>query len=259
MKTVFIGDIHGIDCWKDIVMNEAADRYIFMGDYFDSFHIPGLMQMHNFKEIMEWKDHPQAEFVYLIGNHDYHYFDFINDTNTSGYQFKLATSIKHLMNDYKDRLQMAYQFDNIVCSHAGISEDFMNAVFGKGGWNADNMVELVNEQWKYKPQTFEFGSYVQMHKMSWLDSSGDNVDQSPIWIRPKSLMRSNKDTLKKKVIQIAGHTPQRQIDIKGMATGGRYYFIDTLENSGEYLIYEDGKFSINTIKQNKNERLGLDK
>ena len=154
---------------------------------------------------------------------------------------------------------MAYQFENIVCTHAGISEDFMNSVFGKGGWNADNMVELINEQWKYKPQTFEFGSYVQMQKMSWLDSSGDNVDQSPIWIRPRSLMKSNKDTLKKSVIQVVGHTPQRKIDIKGMATGGRYYFIDTLENSGEYLIYEDGKFSINTIKQNKNERLGLDK
>ena len=247
-----IGDIHGRDDWKKIIEKENADRYIFIGDYFDSYDIPGLVQMHNFKEIMMWSEKTDAECVFLIGNHDYHYFDFVTDTNTSGYQYKLATSIKHLMNDYKDRLQMAYQFDDVVCSHAGISEDFMNAVFGRGGWNVDNMVELINEKWKYQPKTFEFGSYVEMKKMSWLDPTGDNVDQSPTWIRPRSLMKSNYDTLRKKVIQVAGHTIQRKIDIKGMATGGRYYFIDTLETSGEYLIHNDdgyGKFSVNNLKE----------
>ena len=67
MKTVLIGDLHGRNIWKKIVWEEAADRYVFMGDYFDSFDVPGLVQMHNFKELMEWKDHPQAEFVYQIG------------------------------------------------------------------------------------------------------------------------------------------------------------------------------------------------
>ncbi len=45
-----IGDLHGRDCWKWIVETEKADRYVFIGDYFDSFDIPGLLQMHNFKE-----------------------------------------------------------------------------------------------------------------------------------------------------------------------------------------------------------------
>ena len=247
-----IGDIHGRDCWKGIVETEKAGRYIFIGDYFDSFDIPGLLQMHNFKELMLWSEETEAECIFLIGNHDYGYFEGCDGTSTSGYQFKLAPSIKMLVREWKHKLQMAYRFDDVVCTHAGVSTDFMNGVFGRGGWNADNIVELVNEQWQYKPLTFDF-DIVPAVKMSYRDPHGDNVEQSPIWIRPKSLMRSNKLQLKKEIIQVVGHTGQTQIDIKGMATGGRYYFIDTLHTSGEYLIYENGNFNINTIKQNENE------
>ena len=62
-------------------------------------------------------------------------------------------------------------------------------------------------------------------------------------------MRSNYDELKKLIIQVVGHTTQRKIDIKGMATGGRYYYIDTLETSGEYLVYQSEKFSVNKINE----------
>ena len=257
MKTVLIGDIHGRDCWKRIVEVEKADRYVFIGDYFDSFDIPGLMQMHNFKELMLWSEQTKAECVFLIGNHDYGYFEGCDGTRTSGYQFQLAPSIKMLVREWKHKLQMAYRFDDVLCTHAGVSTDFMNGVFGRGGWNADNIVELLNEQWQYKPFTFDFDC-VKPIKMSWVDPYGDNVEQSPIWIRPKSLMRSNKDELKKQIIQVVGHTGQQQIDIKGMATGGRYYFIDTLHTSGEYLIYENGKFITNNLKTKTNEKLGLD-
>jgi hypothetical protein len=110
----------------------------------------------------------------------------------------------------------------------------------KDGWKTESIVEDLNEMFKYKPKTFIFGEFALMNKMSYLDPHGDSVDQSPIWIRPKSLMRANKDTLRKKIIQVVGHTQQTQIDKKGGATGGRYYFIDTLGTSGEYMIIEEG-------------------
>ena len=243
-----IGDLHGRDCWKRIVEVEKADRYVFIGDYFDSFDIPGLMQMHNFKELMLWSEQTDAECVFLIGNHDYGYFEGCDGTKTSGYQFKLAPSIKMLVREWKHKLQIAYRFDDVLCTHAGVSMDFMNGVFGRGGWDADNTVELLNEQWKYKPQTFDFDCVPPL-KMSYVDPTGDNIQQSPMWIRPKSLMRSNYDELKKQIIQVVGHTTQRSIDIKGMATGGRYYYIDTLETSGEYLVYQSEKFSVNKINE----------
>ncbi|RYZ28541.1 MAG: hypothetical protein EOO10_09190 [Chitinophagaceae bacterium] len=47
--------------------------------------------------------------------------------------------------------------------------------------------------------------------------------------------------LKKEIIQVVGHTQQNCIDNKGKSTGGRYYFIDTLGTSKEYLVIEDGE------------------
>jgi hypothetical protein len=52
--------------------------------------------------------------------------------------------------------------------------------------------------------------------------------------------------LKKVCRQVVGHTQQHQIDTKGGSTGGRYYFIDTLDTSGEYMIITDGVVSFNT-------------
>jgi hypothetical protein len=52
---------------------------------------------------------------------------------------------------------------------------------------------------------------------------------------------TNKETLKNFIIQVVGHTPQDQIDIEGKSTGGRYYFIDTLEyGQNQYLVVKDG-------------------
>jgi hypothetical protein len=81
---------------------------------------------------------------------------------------------------------------------------------------------------------------------------GDETFQGPLWIRPKSLMKANYDTLRKKIIQVVGHTPQDNIDIKGKATGGRYYFIDTLEyNQGQYLVVTDKVVSLGKLKNEK--------
>ena len=97
----------------------------------------------------------------------------------------------------------------------------------------------------YKPNEFTFnGSYDRNNTGISPNGYGDDDWQSPIWIRPRSLQRVNKKTdLKKNYIQIVGHTQQDHIDIKGKATGGKYYYIDTLP-SGEYLIDIDGKFEI---------------
>ena len=72
MKTVIIGDIHGHDSWKQIIEQEQnADRFIFVGDYFDSFTVPGATQVQNFQDIIEFKETNGKETILLIGNHDY--------------------------------------------------------------------------------------------------------------------------------------------------------------------------------------------
>lgn len=238
MKTVIIGDTHGRDVWKSIVGYEKADRVIFVGDYFDSFDIPYDVQINNFLDIVAYKESGLAEVILLIGNHDYHYLPYINDNQTSGYQTKHAHLIKQVIDNYKQHLQMAYGFDRFLVSHAGISSIFMNR--NKPDWTADTVVDDVNQLFHYKPTKFQFTG---------MDPYGDDVFQTPIWIRPVSLKYANHKTeLLEKYIQVFGHTFVKKIDTKGISTGGKYYAIDALETSGEYMIVTDGVISFNSYK-----------
>ena len=249
MKIIVIGDIHGRSVWKLIVETEKPDRVIFIGDYFDSFDIPGIEQIHNFKEIIEYKESGQCEVIMLIGNHDYHYFPEIGDTGTSGYQHTLAPSIMQVIDENRNHLQMAYQMGEFLFTHAGVSSDFMNNVFDdEFGWKVENIATDLNELFKYKPKTFEFGVMCNLKLSYYLDSTGDNIEQSPIWIRPRSLFKVNHDTLRKQVIQVFGHTEISKIDTKGLSTGERYYLIDCLGTSGQYMIINNNEVTFNTWK-----------
>jgi len=242
MKTIFIGDVHGRATWKLMVHQENPDRVIFVGDYFDSFDIPGVDQIHNFKEIIEYKKTSGKEVVLLIGNHDHHYLPEIGYTGTSGYQYNLAPSIIQVVDENREHLQMAYQFENILCTHAGVSSVFMDNTYRElelGEWSIDTLAADLNELFKHKPKLFCFTP------TRFGDNYGNSEGQTPIWIRPDYLMKANKESvLKKDLIQVVGHTHQSQIDIKGKSTGGKYYFIDTQGSSGEYLIYENSEFKV---------------
>jgi predicted phosphodiesterase len=248
MKTVVIGDIHGRSIWKSIVQKENPDKVIFVGDYFDSFDIPGVDQIHNFKEIIEYKEtsftnegtdlQHKTKVILLIGNHDYHYFPDVGYNGTSGYQIGIAPNIIQVLQENRHHLQMAYQMGEFVFTHAGISSQFMDDVFGIDGWKVDTLAEDLNELFKYKPKALEF---------SGKNPYGDDPEQGPLWIRPKSLMKINRDTLRKKIIQVVGHTAVHKIDKESKTTGGRYYFIDTLDTSGEYMIIENNQITFNTV------------
>jgi hypothetical protein len=245
MRTVVIGDTHGRSNWKLAIHQEKPDRVIFIGDYFDSFELSGVEQIDNFKQIIQYKeDNPQVEVVMLIGNHDHHYFPEVGYTGTSGYQSGIAPSITQVVDENRHHLQMAYGFGDYLFTHAGVSPVWMDKVFGPDDWSKENIVVDINEMFRYKPRAFDFTG---------LEPSGDNAIQTPIWIRPRSLMSANKKHLKglkKDYIQIVGHTQMRRLDLDGSDkfTGGRYYFIDTMDTSGQYLVIEDNKLRTNSVK-----------
>jgi hypothetical protein len=254
MKLVAIGDIHGRDIWKQIVAKEHdADEFVFVGDYFDSFTVKGPDQINNFLDIIEFRNTSiYHKVTLLIGNHDYHYYPGIDETGTSGYQTVLAPSIKHVVSDNKQYLQAAYQSGEFVFTHAGLSSEWLDDIIED--WNVDNVVNKVNELFQYQPGLIAYRSFKMVNETEWYGAQGYGNEsfQGPIWIRPAALMTVNKKTLRKKIIQVVGHTPQDNIDIEGKSTGGRYYFIDTLEyNQGQYLVVEDGVVSLGKLENEK--------
>ena len=239
MKTVVIGDIHGRNIWKDIVSKESYDRVIFVGDYFDSFYIPGLDQINNFNEICNFAKSSEKEVVLLVGNHDLHYMNI--GQKYSGFQPGFQFDISSILSENSDLLQMIYRFDDVLVSHAGVSPVWMNENFGDS-WSFDDMTDKINELFRYRPRSFRFSGF---------DPYGNDPSQSPVWIRPSSLLKSNtrnKSLIKDHFIQVFGHTSmsQEQISNRDKWLGPRFFGVDTLEIR-YYLIHQNQNFEYNKI------------
>lgn len=242
MKTLILGDIHGLSIWKDIIAQEEdLEHIIFMGDYFDSFNIPGIDQLYNFNQIIKFKEDSKIPVTLLIGNHDHHYMSGVNETY-SGYQAGLAWDIQYAVQGNMRHLQIAAKVDNLIFSHAGLSPIWLNEIFGTSYWNIEDVVEQLNDRYVSRPRDFNFAG-------GGFSAYGDSINQGPLWIRPNSLMKSNnleEYSFKNDFIQIVGHTQQENIFQSFAASeksmGSKYYIVDTLP-SGGYVIYQDGKLT----------------
>jgi len=258
MENIYIGDVHGRKTWKDVLdKNPEADNYVFIGDYLDSYYIQPLEQLENLIEIVEFKKNPLVYLVgkrkkttvpkvhLLIGNHDIHYWSgILLRGETSGYQTKMFPVYNQIFEEDKKEFQISCTIGDKLCSHAGISPEFLelNSYDYK-----EDVSDFLNELFYHKPNNFEFANQ-NTPVGSYLNPYGDDTFQSPVWIRPKSLQRSNKKNkfIKEKYTQIVGHTTQDYLNLSGKTTGGKYIYIDTL-GVGEYLIEEDGVLKVGKL------------
>jgi len=228
MKLIIVGDIHGRTTWKDIVNKEKDfDKFIFIGDYFDSFDIPGDKQIENFLDIIEFKKSNIDKVIVMIGNHDYHYMDPC-DGRYSGYQDARSWQIMEVLKSNMEHLQMCYVHDNIVFTHAGLTKTWCD----NNNVDVLNIEQSINDLWAYKPGSFNFQIGANR------SYTGDDVTQGPLWVRPFSLATDGIDNYK----QVVGHTYQPSININGQCI-----HIDVLDTKPEYLIYDDGKFNIGLV------------
>lgn len=225
-RTVVIGDIHGRDTWKDIVLKEEFSKLVFVGDYFDSrSDITPEKIMNNFLDIMEYKNKNKDSVITLIGNHDLHY---LITEKYSGYNSVFSFQYNRLLLDNINNLQACYIQDNIIFSHAGLSKTWCK----NNEIDMSNLEQSVNDLFKYKPYSFGFTGR---------NPYGDNITQGPMWIRPMSLLSDKLYNY----TQIVGHTEDDTIKEKSGV-----WFIDNLEKGG-YLVIEDKNFSINNLNNAK--------
>ena len=233
-KVVFIGDIHGRTIWKKIIdLEPDADRYIFFGDYFDPYDpIPFEVQAQNFRDILNLKARLGERVVLLLGNHDYHYYADVRPY--SRYDFRNAIAIKSLLIENLRVFQIAYQFGNVLCSHAGVSLTWLNTWFPVG-WTWEGIDKKINSLHYEKPQAFDYF-------VGDLSGYGDDERQGPLWIRPSAFIDGV-------FVQFVGHTMDPKLNFGNK----RLYLVDHLWQNA-YLKFKKGQIEFSYIEFNATYR-----
>ena len=223
MKIIALGDTHGRALWKEIVAKEKdADKIVFIGDYFDThYDITVDQQIENFKEILEFKKNNMDQVVLLLGNHDYHYLKGVYESY-SGYQAFRALDINEVLQPAIDSglIKVCFVHEKYVFTHAGVTKTW--ALVNKIKIN--NLEEDINRLLIEDITSFKFTMGYNYSQ------TGNDVTQSPIWVRIPSLFEDHLDDVK----YVIGHTTQETITI----TNG-IIAIDTIGTSGEYLEIND--------------------
>lgn len=238
MKILVLGDIHGKDCWKDIIHKEEPDLTIFLGDYV-STHFRKLVteeqQINNLKDILEYKQEYPDKVILLRGNHD---------MQACGYYWaecyptagkKVEEWFSSNKQWFLENTQWIYLYKNICFSHAGVSSI----------WMENNNIKTLEEINNLEPsEVFAFNG-----KMS--DYTGTSPQQPPTWIRPSTLVYCGYKGVK----HVVGHTNVGPLHNykEAYINSGMYsqkeldeyvdvWCCDTLP--GEYLVIKNNKFIV---------------
>lgn len=226
MGLIAIGDIHGRSAWKKILEKESFDKAVFVGDYFDAHEdITPEEEITNFKALMELKEREGDRVILLFGNHDLHYHEDIKE-RYSRYIPDYASVISELIHQVLSfsGFQMAFHHNGILFTHAGVTKTWCRNAYGKDDFSGDELVKKLNGSLYSNPEIFHFTPGKKRNP--W----GNEVTQSPVWVRPRSLIKDRLDGF----TQVVGHTK-----LKKLKPGNEIVFIDTLGTSGEYLVIED--------------------
>jgi hypothetical protein len=205
-----IGDIHGRTYWKNYLSGDFTEYYI-LGDYFDSFFVPFEDQYANFCDICH-AARLDNRIKLCLGNHDYHYLSNIKEQRYSGFQEEHYQQIQDILEDNIDLLKIVYvTHDRIIISHAGVSRTFLKKIDALA-----LHIDDINKIFALNRNSMSFDG---------MDVFGDDITQSPIWIRPRSLL---KDAVRE-YHQIVGHTPKGRIEERRLPDGRKIVFINTEE------------------------------
>ena len=133
MKILSIGDVHGKNTWarfEDIPQLIAGnfipkyDKYIFVGDYTDSFEQSNVEIRENLDNIIAFKEKYPENVILLWGNHDIQYYLGPSKYRCSGFRSEVFYDLNELFRNKKHLFQLSYQYNNYIWTHAGINNIF---------------------------------------------------------------------------------------------------------------------------------------
>lgn len=262
MKILIIPDVHGSHEWEVAKekINEV-DKIVFLGDYFDAWKNVWDDQGENFKNICDFKRKYPDKVKLLIGNHDFAYISGTREgERVSGHQYSKHAEIRALLTANLDILDLAFEADGFVFSHAGFSKTwvrYMKQVFhemfdkypdddGRTEfksqedyeqycskikstaliWDENEWgVSKLNEVWHTlshfpSDKNFIYGFDELLDWHGCFSGSGNEVSQGPLWIRPGALFD---DAYYPK--QVVGHTEYCVDSYCALKKGDSYLFI----------------------------------
>lgn len=223
MKTISIGDLHGLNLWKEIDP-EKYDKIIFIGDYVDSFKVSDDDILNNLKDIIEFKKKYMDKVELLLGNHDlqYMFIENLDIHGCSGYRPSMSTSLHNIFKDNKDLFNVAFQYNDTVWTHAGIHYGWYKYRFKD--YYGDTIAEKLNNAFRnYYLPLFDIGR-----------RRGGRYDiGGPFWCDQLELMGSPM----RDIDQIVGHTRRNYI-LTEYKHDKQLVFIDVLEHTKLPIFYE---------------------
>ena len=236
LRIICFGDIHGRDVWKEVVDKEInnTDLFIFLGDYFTSREGISIEdQNQNFIDLVDFKNQHSDKVYLLRGNHDMEACKYYWAECSPSYSSNWVYNNKEM---FLENTQWLLQIDNIVFSHAGITQRWWEDMQKK--FPELTCFEDINN---IEPcEMFGFRS----DKMS--DYTGIRPTQPLTWVRPSCLCEYGFP----EITYVVGHSTQTSIsnhkidliknyDMKEYAKCD-VWVCDTLPR--EYLLIDKGEF-----------------
>ena len=218
-RILSIPDVHGSHKWEAVktIPADIYDYVVFHGDYFDSWENEWPDQGENFKAICDFVRKDSEHRKLLLGNHDWSYISGTREgPRVSGHQSAHVLEIRNLLKQNLDIIDIAFECDDWVFSHAGFSKTWVNSmkkcfhsIFDVDGyeWIEDGYcVDFLNKHFHSFNHSAEeeYFIYEFDELLDWygfFSPSGDEKSQGPLWIRPESLLQ---DAYYKN--QVVGHT-----------------------------------------------------
>lgn len=144
---LIVPDVHGRIFWKESVRREldTIDKVIFLGDYLDPYPEEGITPKESIdilKEIIELKKNNPDKVVLLIGNHDYHYMNYMISP-CSRFDRRNSHEIEEIFKENLDLFQLLYREDKYLFSHAGVIKEWMEKYCG-----CQDIEELLKDEHK---------------------------------------------------------------------------------------------------------------
>jgi hypothetical protein len=224
MKTISIGDIHGKDVWKQIDIT-LYDKVIFVGDYVDDFDISNEQMVRNLSEIIQLKKGNPEKVILLLGNHDIQYIHW-PDFKCSGFNTDIFQELRKLFLDNINLFKIAHQEKDILWTHAGVSNLWLEA---------NNLIDKVKPEWMafflnelYRNKHFDILFQVGPRRR------GKAICGGPLWADRTEL---TPDKIYNEIHQIAGHN--RCLDVTIVNSMGNWYInCNCLEDKTIFFEFE---------------------